>query len=208
MGKEESGIDRGRVRSRSNLQISFQSTTLAFNLLGSGLGILSSGLQVGDLQLQVLHLVLGLLACCGNNLVLTPYLFYVSLSSHHHSLFSSLQRTRSISLSSLLELLVIRLQLVLGISDVLAGAQSLLKVLTHFGQLSLEISALSINQFAALLLIFYLSLRKKIRHFLVTLVLPTLHSIFIPEEREAQSRATSWTSRVAVWSFAPAHARL
>ena len=52
-----------RVRSRSNLQISFQSTTLAFNLLGSGLGILSSGLQVGDLQLQVLHLVLGLLAC-------------------------------------------------------------------------------------------------------------------------------------------------
>ena len=55
-----------------------------------------------------------------------------------------------------------RLHFVLGIGDVLADAQSLLKVLTHFGQLSLEISARAppINQFAALLLICYLSLQK------------------------------------------------
>ena len=85
----------------------------------SALGSLGSGLQIADLLLQILqilHLVLGPTFCmlCKQVKSLLPYLFRIS-SPLPHSLISSLQRTRSISLSTLLQHLVGRLQLVLRI---------------------------------------------------------------------------------------------
>ena len=79
------------------------------------------------------------------------------------------------------------LQFVLGIGDVIADAQSLLKVLTHFGQLSLEISARasyqSVRGTSSHLL--FVPTKIKIRRYSCNPpLLPTIHSIFTPEGHE------------------------